>query len=129
MDNPSIGQQRLLNAARFAVNILFSQLETGGRIMSIVVLLDFRVKADAIEDSKKFFKKILPETRAYSGCQGLDVYINADDPTNFVFHERWQSKEHYQKYFAWRTGNGSMEEFGSKLAAAPSVRYFNREDI
>lgn len=124
-----MGQRRLLNAARFAVNILGCQSRDWGRIMSIVVLLDFRVKADAVEDSKKFFRKILPETRAYTGCQGLDVYSNADDPTNFVFHERWQSKEHYQKYFAWRTGNGSMEEFGSKLAGAPTVRYFNREDI
>jgi quinol monooxygenase YgiN len=98
-------------------------------MMSTVVLLDFRVKPDAIEETKKFLKKILPDTRAYPGCEGLDVYTNADDPTNFVFHERWQSKEHYQKYFAWRTENGSMDEFGSKLAGAPTVRYVNREDI
>ena len=97
--------------------------------MSIVVFLEFRVKPEAIEETKAFFKKILPDTRAYAGCQGLDVYTNADDPTNFVFHERWQSKEHYQTYFAWRTESGSMDAFGSKLAGPPSVRYFNREDV
>jgi quinol monooxygenase YgiN len=97
--------------------------------MSVVILLEFRVKPEALEESKKFFKKILPETRAYPGCEGLDVYSNADDPTTIVFHERWQSKEQYQKYFAWRTGNGSMDEFGAKLAAPPTVRYFNRLDV
>ncbi len=97
--------------------------------MSIVVLLEFHVKADAVEDAKQFFKKILPDTRAFAGCEGLDVYTNVDDPTSFVFQERWQSKEHYEKYFAWRTANGSMEAFGAKLAGAPSVRYFKREDV
>jgi len=97
--------------------------------MSVVILLDFRLKPEVVEETKKLFKKILPETRAYAGCEGLDVYGNADDPTNMVFHERWQSKEHYQKYLAWRTGNGSMEEFGAKLAAPPTIRYFNRLDL
>ena len=97
--------------------------------MSIVVLLDFRVKPDVIEESKQFFKKILPETRAYAGCLGVDVYNNADDPTNIIFYERWQSKEHYQKYFAWRTASGFMETFGAKLAGAPTIRYFDRWDV
>jgi quinol monooxygenase YgiN len=98
-------------------------------MMSVVVLLDFRVKPDVVEEAREFFKKILPETRAYAGCEGLDVYSNADDPTNIVFYERWQSREHYQKYFSWRTGNGSMDEFGKKLAGPPTIRYFNRIDV
>ena len=96
--------------------------------MSIVVLLDFRVKPDVVEESLQLFKKILPETRAYQGCEGVDVYNNADDPTNIIFYERWQSKQHYQKYFEWRTQSGFMEKFGEKLAGAPTIRYFNRKD-
>ena len=97
--------------------------------MSVVVLLDFRVHPDKVEETKTFLGQILPETRAYPGCNGIDVYNNGDDPTNFVFHERWQSREHYKKYFAWRTGNGSMEEFGKKLIGPPNVRYFERVDV
>jgi quinol monooxygenase YgiN len=96
--------------------------------MSIVVLLDFRVKPDVVEESLQFFKKILPETRAYQGCEGVDVYNNDDDPTNIIFYERWQSKQHYQKYFEWRTQSGFMEKFGEKLAGPPTIRYFNRKD-
>ena len=97
--------------------------------MSIVVLLDFRVKAEVLEESLQLFKKILPDTRAYAGCEGVDVYNNADDPTNIIFYERWKSREHYQKYSAWRTETGFMQSFGSKLAGAPTIRYFNRQDV
>jgi quinol monooxygenase YgiN len=97
--------------------------------MSVLVLLDFRVKPDVIEESKRLFEKLLPETRAHPGCEGLDVYSNAEDPTNILFYERWESKEHYQEYFTWRTGSGAMDEFGKKLAGAPTIRYFNRLDI
>jgi quinol monooxygenase YgiN len=91
--------------------------------------MDFRVKPDEIEAAKNFFRKILPDTRAYAGCEGLDVYTNADDPTNFIFHERWQSQEHYQKYFAWRTSSGAMDAFGSKLVGPPTIRYLGLQDI
>ena len=67
--------------------------------MSIVVLLDFRVKPEALKESLAFFKKILVDTRAYAGCEGVDVYSHDDDPTNIIFYERWKSKGHYQKYF------------------------------
>jgi quinol monooxygenase YgiN len=97
--------------------------------MSIVVLLDFRVKPEALEESLQLFKKILPDTRAYLGCEGVDVYNNADDPTNIIFYERWKSKELYQKYLAWRTETGFMESFGAKLAGAPTIRYFDRQEV
>jgi quinol monooxygenase YgiN len=97
--------------------------------MSIVVLLEFRVTAEAVEETKKFFSKILPDTRVYPGCDGLDVYSSADDPTIFVFHERWHSKEQYQKYSAWRTETGSMDEFAKKLVGPPVVRYLDRLDL
>jgi quinol monooxygenase YgiN len=97
--------------------------------MSIVVLLEFRVTAEAVEETKKFFKKILPDTRAYSGCEGLDAYSSEDDPTIFVFYERWQSKEHYQKYAAWRVETGLMGELAKNLVGPPVVRYLDRLDM
>jgi len=100
-----------------------------GAMMSIVVLLEFRVGAAAVEETKKFFKRILPDTRAYAGCDGLDVYHSEDDPTIFVFYERWQSKAHYQKYAAWRTETRSMDEFAKMLVGPPVVRYLDHLDV
>lgn len=97
--------------------------------MSLVVLLEFQVKPDAIDDMKALMKELLPDTRSYAGCQGVDIYSGAENPANFVFNERWESREHYQRYLAWRTETGAMDKFGAKLAGPPSIRYFNRVDV
>ena len=41
--------------------------------MGVVVLLELQVKPEAVNDVKGMLKENLPDTRAYDGCQGLDV--------------------------------------------------------
>ena len=65
----------------------------------------------------------------YDGCQGLDVYGNLDESTNLVFYERWDSRDHYQKYLNWRTETGVLDQLGSKLVGPPSIRYYERVDV
>lgn len=96
--------------------------------MSVVVLLEIQVKPEAVNELKAMLKKNLPDTRAYNGCQGLDVYGNLDDTGNLVFYERWASREQYQKYLAWRTETGTMDQLGAMLKAPPSIRYYERLD-
>ena len=96
--------------------------------MSVVVLLEIQVKPEAIDEMKAFLQRILPDTRAYDGCQGIDIYGNLDDTGNLVFYERWDSRQHYEKYFAWRTETGVLNQFGTMVAAPPSIRYFERPD-
>ena len=97
--------------------------------MSVVVLLEIKVKPEAVNEVKAFLKDVLPDTRSYAGCQGIDIYNNADDSTNFVFYERWDSREHYQKYLSWRTETGVLDKLGAKLAGPPSIRYYDRVDV
>ena len=56
--------------------------------MSVVVLLEIQVKPEALDEMKAFLKKNLPDTRAYDGCQGIDIYGNLDDTGNLVLYER-----------------------------------------
>jgi quinol monooxygenase YgiN len=74
--------------------------------MSTIVLLEMQVKPEAVDEMKAFLKKALPDTRAYDGCQGLDLYGNLDDTGNLVTYQRWASRQHYEKYQAWRTETG-----------------------
>ncbi len=94
-----------------------------------VVLLEVQVKPECVEEVKAFLKEALPDTRAYDGCQGIDIYGNLDESSNLVFYERWDSREHYQKYLNWRTETGAFEQLGSKLASPPSIRYYDRVDV
>ena len=91
-----------------------------------VVLLEIQVKPECVEEVKAFLKEVLPDTRAYAGCQGIDIYGNLDESTNLVFYERWDTRDHYQKYLNWRTETGAL---GAKLAGPPSIRYYDRIDV
>ena len=97
--------------------------------MSVVVLLEMQVKPEAVNEVKAQLKQLLPDTRAYAGCQGLDIYGNMDDSGNLVFYERWESREHYQKYLAWRTETGVLNALGAKLTGPPKIRYYERVDV
>jgi quinol monooxygenase YgiN len=93
-----------------------------------MVLLEIQVKPEAVNEVKALLKAALPDTRAYAGCQGIDIYSNLDEAGNLVFYERWESRAHYQKYLAWRTETGAMDRLGALLKAPPSIRYYERVD-
>jgi len=97
--------------------------------MSVVVLLEIQVKPEAVNEVKALLKQILPDTRAYAGCQGIDIYGNLDNTGNLVFYEWWESRDHYQKYLAWRTETGTVAQLGTKLTGPPSIRYDQRVDV
>jgi len=96
--------------------------------MSTMVLLEMQVKPEAVNEVKAMLKQILPDTRAYAGCQGVDIYGNLDDGGNLVFYERWDSRDHYQKYLNWRTETGALAKLSDKLAGPPKIRYYERVD-
>ncbi len=97
--------------------------------MSVTVLLDLNAKPGSMEAMKKLFVEILPDTRRYEGCEGLEVKINDDDPNNLVIVERWNSRPHYEKYFAWRQETGLLDRLGPLLGAPPSVRFLGDTGI
>ena len=97
--------------------------------MSITVLLDLNAKPDSVEALKNIFIEILPDTRSYDGCEGLDVKVNQDDANNLVVVEHWKSRQHYEKYFAWRQETGLIDRLGPVLGAPPSIRYLDDTGI
>ena len=94
--------------------------------MPIVVLVEFNSKPEATNTLKQFLADALPDSRAYDGCISIDV-CNSDD--NFVIVAKWESREHQEKYMAWRTEQGTLEKLGEMLSSGPSFRYFDQLDI
>jgi quinol monooxygenase YgiN len=97
--------------------------------MSVIVLVEMQVKPEAVNELKALLKQTLPDTRAYAGCQGIDIYGNVDDTGNLVFYERWETRDHYQRYVAWRMESGSLDKLTSKLTGPPKIRYYDRLDV
>ena len=97
--------------------------------MSVLVLIDFHVKPEKISDVKALLANSLPDTRAFDGCQWVDVYANADDPSNMVFVESWDSRSQHEKYAAWRHETGFGETFNPMLTGPLTKRFFEKVDV
>ena len=97
--------------------------------MTVMALIEVRIKPEVIDEFKSAIKRLLPDTRSYDGCQGVDVYVNEDNPGNLVFVGYWDSPEHHKRYRAWRAESGIGEQLGAMFAAPPGVRYFQRVDV
>ncbi|WP_104136990.1 MULTISPECIES: putative quinol monooxygenase [unclassified Cryobacterium] len=91
--------------------------------MALTVLLDLHLKAEAPTNAPDMLRDILTGTRAFDGCLGVDVLVDAEDPSHLILLERWASAEADAAYRAWRAGAGATE-LGSLLASAPQVSQF-----
>ncbi len=97
--------------------------------MAVLVLLEAKAKPEAVDGLKELFRKRLDETRTYDGCQGITAHTNTEDGRTFVLVEHWESKEHYERYLAWRTETGVLAQLTALLDGAPSIRYFDPLDV
>lgn len=50
---------------------------------------------------------------------------NQEDPTNIVGDTRWDTRQDYDDYLAWRTDSGYTAQFEEMLAQPMSIRYFD----
>jgi len=97
--------------------------------MSCIVLLEIQVTPESVSEMKELLKRMLPDTRSFAGCITLDLYGNLEDSGNLVFHERWDSRAHYERYLAWRGQTGDAAQLESMLAAPAKLRFFEQLDI
>lgn len=96
--------------------------------MAVKVLLELKAKPGKGAELLAAFREILPDTRAYAGCIGVDTLRGQDDPDALVLVETWETRAHYEAYFAWRRETGLADRLGGMVAAPPSRRYFDETD-
>ena len=97
--------------------------------MSVLVTLDFNVKPGNVGDIKEWLRGELHHTRGFDGCNGLTIHSDQDDPNHLVFVENWDSRQHYEKYLAWRTERGDLEKLVGWIAGEPNIRYFDNVGV
>lgn len=91
--------------------------------MAIDIILDLNVKPEHRDELIDTLAAILPDTRAFPGCNSVAVTVNEDDQCNIVLFEKWETRSDHEKYMAWRTERGDLDKLGALLAGPPSVRY------
>ena len=79
--------------------------------MTVTVIASLEVKPDRLEQLETEMRENFSDTRAFDGCEGLDVYRDQENPTSIVLYQQWESKPQYEKYLAWRTETGFFGRF------------------
>ena len=82
--------------------------------MSHFVVAEFRAAPGKLDDLTATLKAVLPETRAYDGCLGLDSWLDEERST-IVLTEQWESFDHYDRYLAWRGETGVLAAAAAML--------------
>jgi quinol monooxygenase YgiN len=92
--------------------------------MTITVILDLRLTPEAVSTAPAMLREILAGTRAFDGCEGVDVLIDRNDATHLMLVERWASTEADAAYRQWRATDGATQ-LGTLLAGAPTSTSFD----
>ena len=96
--------------------------------MSVQILVDATVKPESVNEFKSYFKEILPDTRVFKGCLGVQLHINQDEPTNMILVHEWETREDAEKFAAWRVETGRKARTDPMQAAPSNIRYFDKTD-
>jgi len=94
--------------------------------MTTAVTIDLSIDPKRKEEFLNFIAEIAPDTRAYDGCVLFDIWADQDNPARVLFYEIWDSREHQERYLAWRTETGLMDKLGPFLAAPPVISYYDK---
>ena len=83
--------------------------------MPVTVIAEFHAAPGKLDELIATLKAVLPETRAYDGCLGLDSWLDEERST-IVLTEQWDSFDHYDRYLAWRGETGVLGAAAAMLA-------------
>jgi quinol monooxygenase YgiN len=95
--------------------------------MSTLVLFEVEARAGKAQELIALFEEVLPDTRAFDGCEGVTVHRDQDAPDRLVLVERWASRSHYEAYRQWRAERADPRP-AALCVAPPAVRYLDDVD-
>ncbi|MDT5258456.1 MAG: hypothetical protein QOD10_3536 [Mycobacterium sp.] len=97
--------------------------------MPVTVLLELRVKPEAVAAARDVMGRALRDTRAFAGNLRTDVLVDSDDEAHWVIYEIWDTVEHDEAYRRFRAGEGKITELPPLLAAPPVKTRYVATDV
>ncbi len=93
--------------------------------MAVSVLLEGTLKEGLVDQFEEICTEAFKVTRAFDGCQNINLTFNVENNNNYVLTEVWDSKEHYEKYLAFRTDDGTIAAVTEMCSKGPVIRIFD----
>ena len=75
--------------------------------MPVTIIAEFHAAPGKLDELLATLKAVLPETRAYDGCLGLDSWLDQERST-IVLTEQWDSFDQYDRDLARRAETGVL---------------------
>ena len=98
--------------------------------MTVLATAELFIKLERADEFLQLLKAALPDTRAFKGCEGLDTFVNQDDPGHIIMVEKWAERADHETYMKWRTEQGMFDALTDFVTAPPRFNYFDpRPDI
>ena len=97
--------------------------------MPVTVLLELRVKPEAVAAAREVMGRALQDTRAFAGNLRTDVLVDSDDDAHWVIYELWDTVEHDEAYRRFRAGEGKLTQLPPLLAAPPVKTRYTTTDV
>lgn len=93
--------------------------------MSVSVLFSGTLKSGEKDGFTELCREAFKVTRAYEGCQTIDLTYHTESENNWVLTETWDSEEHFEKYAAFRVEDGTVDRINSLCKEAPSIKIYD----
>jgi ketosteroid isomerase-like protein/quinol monooxygenase YgiN len=93
--------------------------------MACNIVTQFKTKPGRADDLIALIKKHISESARRAGCVEISIQQNQDDPSDIISNQYWETRKHYEDYFAWRAEEGLGAKIQSLCAEPVSMRFFN----
>jgi quinol monooxygenase YgiN len=64
----------------------------------LTLVVSFQARPGKEAALRALLAGMVAPTRAEPGCLNYDLHAAPDDPSKFMFHENWASREHHQAH-------------------------------
>lgn len=93
--------------------------------MSHTVIADFKCNPGKGAGFLEILKGGLEDTRAFEGCELIEIYTDGDDPDRILLFEKWATRENHGAYMKWRGENGMAEMIGPFMSGMPGITHLH----
>jgi quinol monooxygenase YgiN len=88
---------------------------------SLRVIARARAKAEHVAQVRDILTALVEPTRREAGCLSYELLQNSDDPTDFVYVEKWASAAAERTHFSTPHVSDALKRLAGLLAAEPEI--------
>lgn len=92
----------------------------------IVVVARVRAREGFEAEVERELLALVAPSRAEDGCLNYDLHRSADEPSLFMFHETWSSREALEKHLSQPSMGAFDERTEGMLAEPEEITFWER---